>query len=64
MACRPVLTGKCQYFFNYPVEETVHMLHQDNNGSDFRVLNCGFGLGIVRGLQMKRRPAYVPMLLD
>ncbi|KAG8853723.1 Arginine N-methyltransferase 2 [Serendipita sp. 411] len=32
------------------MEETVRLLHQDNDEPDFRVLNCGFGLGIIDGL--------------
>lgn len=29
------------------MEETVRLLHKDNDDTDFRVLNCGFGLGII-----------------
>ena len=29
------------------VEETVKLLREDSSPADFRVLNCGFGLGIV-----------------
>lgn len=30
-----------------PVEETVNVLRGDSPSTGFRVLNCGFGLGIV-----------------
>jgi protein arginine N-methyltransferase 2 len=30
-----------------PVEETVKLLRVQGSSTDFRVLNCGFGLGIV-----------------
>lgn len=32
------------------MEASVRLLHQDNDGPDYRVLNCGFGLGIIDGL--------------
>ena len=42
--------GLCVFSINELslVEETVKLLRGNSSLTDFRVLNCGFGLGIVR----------------